>query len=152
MHPQLARSAFSACLSLAWSRQFVSASALQAARARRSSPLQAWPQKALPSSISVLMHAEASGIIELAPWPRPSGQQAPQRTVPSLQGPHFWDEAHSFQSYLDNFDGVAAAASADARAISGDASSNTFSYALVGLRRAGALLSPCFRREQLRTR
>ena len=46
---------------------------------------------------------------------------------------------HSFQSYLDNFDGVAAAAAADPRAVSGDASSNTFSYALVGLRRAPAL-------------
>lgn len=63
--------------------------------------------------------------------------------VPALQGPHFWDEAHSFQSYLDNFDGVAAAASADPRAVSGDASSNTFSYAVVGLRRVLAL---CFHR------
>ena len=66
-------------------------------------------------------------------------QTLSEGTLPALQGPHFWDEAHSFQSYVDNFERVAAAAGADPAAISGDASSNTFSYALVGLRRAPAL-------------
>ena len=51
-----------------------------------------------------------------------------------MQGPHFWDEPHSFQSYLDNFAGVATAAAVDPRAVAGDASSNTFSYAAIGLR------------------
>ncbi|KAK9845960.1 hypothetical protein WJX81_006889 [Elliptochloris bilobata] len=50
------------------------------------------------------------------------------------KGPHFWDEVHSLQSYLENFDGVAAAAAADPCAIASDASSNTFSYAIIGLR------------------
>ena len=54
----------------------------------------------------------------------------------SRQGPHFWDEAKSFGAYLDNFDGVAAATAAHPRAVAGDASSNTFSYAVVGLRHA----------------
>lgn len=56
-----------------------------------------------------------------------------------MQGPHFWDEPHSFQSYLDNFAGAAAAAAVDPRAVAGDASSNTFSYAAVGLRCAPRL-------------
>ena len=50
------------------------------------------------------------------------------------KGPHFWDEAHDFPWYLDLYDDVAAASRGDPMVVSADASSNTFTYAGVGIR------------------
>ena len=77
------------------------------------------------------------------------------------KGPHFWDEQHDFPWYLDLYDDVAAAAQTDPQVVSGDASSNTFTYAGVGIRcwgpprirprspswRLAGLHSPCARRQ-----
>ena len=50
------------------------------------------------------------------------------------KGPHFWDEAHDFSWYLDLYADVAVATQTDPLAVSADASSNTFTYAGVGIR------------------
>ena len=50
------------------------------------------------------------------------------------KGPHFWDEAHAFSWYLDLYADVAAATQTDPLVVSADASSNTFTYAGVGIR------------------
>eukprot|EP00899_Mesostigma_viride_P013848 jgi/Mesvir1/22464/Mv18494-RA.1 len=58
------------------------------------------------------------------------------QVVESLnKGPHFWDEPHAWDWYVDLFAPVAQAALADPPTIiAGDASSNTFTYSGVGIR------------------
>ncbi|KAK9829104.1 hypothetical protein WJX72_003914 [[Myrmecia] bisecta] len=52
----------------------------------------------------------------------------------SNKGPHFWDEQHTFDWYLDIYQGFAAKLVQDPQLVTGDASSNTYSYTSVGIR------------------
>ncbi|KAK9810890.1 hypothetical protein WJX73_005645 [Symbiochloris irregularis] len=50
------------------------------------------------------------------------------------KGPHFWDEQHPFDWYLDIYSPVASAVVKDSNLVVGDASTNTFTYSGVGIR------------------
>lgn len=52
------------------------------------------------------------------------------------KGPHFWDESHTFDWYLDVYEPVAKATVSNPQIVAGDASTNTFTYSGVGIRYA----------------